>query len=72
VAVEKLDLSKLIEKTLRQEALQTTFLIFLDIFYPLNCRCFERNGVFQQPRLITPVVCAVAVFESATIPILIR
>ena len=34
VAVEKLDLSKLVENTLRQEALQATFSIFLDIFYP--------------------------------------
>jgi hypothetical protein len=49
VGVEKLDLSKLAEKTLRQEAPQTTFLIFLDIFYPPNFRCLEKNGVFQQP-----------------------
>jgi hypothetical protein len=55
VGVEKLNLSKLAEKTLRQEALQTTFLIFLDIFYPPNFRCFEKNGVFQQPRLISTV-----------------
>jgi hypothetical protein len=55
VAVEKLDLSKLAEKTLRQEALQTTFLVFLDIFYPPNFRCFEENGVFQQPRLISSI-----------------
>jgi len=55
VAVEKLDLSKLVEETLRYEALQTTFLIFLDIFYPPNCCCFEKNGVFQQPRLVTTV-----------------
>ena len=48
--VEKLDLSKLVEKTLREEALQTTFLFFLDIFYPPNFRCFAENGVFQQPR----------------------
>jgi hypothetical protein len=53
VAVEKLDLSKLVEETLRYEALQTTFLIFLDIFYPPNCCCFEKNGVFQQPLPIT-------------------
>jgi hypothetical protein len=53
VAVEKLDLSKLLEKTLRWEALQTTFLVFLDIFYLPNCRCFEKNGVFQHPQVIT-------------------
>jgi|HubBroStandDraft_2_1064218.scaffolds.fasta_scaffold27678_2 hypothetical protein len=27
-------LSRLVEKTLRLETLQTTFLVFLDIFYP--------------------------------------
>jgi hypothetical protein len=53
VAVEKLDLSKLAEKTLRQEALQTTFLIFLDIFYPPNFCDFEENSDFQQPLSIT-------------------
>jgi hypothetical protein len=55
VAVEKLDLSKPVEKTLRQEALQTTFLIFLDIFYPqIFCR-FEKNEVFQQPQAIARI-----------------
>jgi hypothetical protein len=53
VGVEKLDLSKLAEKTLRQEALQTTFSIFLDIFYPPNFRCFQKNGVFQQPQALS-------------------
>ena len=36
------------------EALQTTFSVFLDIFYPPNFDCFDENGVFQQPRLIAP------------------
>jgi hypothetical protein len=56
VGVEKLDLSKLAEQTLRQEALQTTFLVFLDIFYPPNFGCFEENGLFQHPRLLTPII----------------
>ena len=53
MAVEKLDLSKLVEKTLRQEAVQTTFLVFLDIFYPPNFRCFAENGVLQQPQVVS-------------------
>jgi hypothetical protein len=38
---------------LRQDALQTTFSIFLDIFYPPNLCCSKENGVFQQPRTFT-------------------
>ena len=38
---------------LHQDALQTPFSVFLDIFYPLNFRCFDENGVFQQPQAIT-------------------
>ena len=53
VAVEKLLRAKFAKIKLPQDALQTTFSIFLDIFYPPNFRCFEKNGVFQQPRLIT-------------------
>src|ERR1039458_7717117 len=56
VAVEKLTRRKMAEKTLHYEALQTTFSIFLDIFYPPNFGCFGENGVFQQPRLITTVM----------------
>jgi hypothetical protein len=52
VAVEKLFLWKMPEKTLRQDALQTTFLVFLDIFYPPNFGCFGKNGVFQQPQAL--------------------
>jgi hypothetical protein len=40
---------------LRQDALQTTFSVFLDIFCSPNFRCFEENGVFQHPRDIAPV-----------------
>jgi hypothetical protein len=53
VAVEKLFRAKFAKIKLRQDALQTTFSIFLDIFYPPNFRCFEENGVFQHPRLFT-------------------
>jgi hypothetical protein len=31
----------------RQVALQTTFSVFLDIFYPSNVDYFEGNGLFQ-------------------------
>src|ERR1035441_10846843 len=27
----------------------------LDILYPSNFRCFDKNGVFQQPRLVSTV-----------------
>jgi hypothetical protein len=72
VAVEKLDLSKLVEETLRYEALQTTFLIFLDIFYPSNCCCFEKNGVFQQPQAVTlrilvpGILSVMAIYQQRT------
>jgi hypothetical protein len=56
VAVEKLLPEKFTKIKLRQDALQTAFLFFLDIFYPLKFGCFEENGVFQQPRDITTVI----------------
>jgi len=37
-----------------------TFSIFLDIFYPLNVRCFEKNGLFQQPRDFSPIITVAA------------
>ena len=52
VAVEKLFPAKFAKIKLRQDALQTTFSVFLDIFYPPNFRCFDENGVFQQPQAI--------------------
>jgi hypothetical protein len=55
VAVEKLLPEKFAKIKLRQDALQTTFLFFLDIFYPLNFGYFEENGVFQQPLSISLV-----------------
>jgi len=33
-----------------------TFSVFLDILYPPNFGCFEKNGVFQQPRDVTPTI----------------
>jgi hypothetical protein len=56
VAVEKLLSVKFAKIKLRQDALQTIFSIFLDIFYPPNFRCFEENGLFQQPRLFTTAI----------------
>jgi hypothetical protein len=56
VAVEKLLSVKFAKIKLRQDALQTIFSIFLDIFYPPNLRCGEENGLFQQPRLFTTAI----------------
>jgi hypothetical protein len=53
VAVEKLHHQKMPEKTLQQEALQTTFSVFLDIFHPPNFGYFAENGLFQQPLSIS-------------------
>jgi hypothetical protein len=55
VAVEKLFPARFAKIKSRQDALQTTFSVFLDIFYAANFRCFDENGVFQQPRLLTPI-----------------
>ena len=55
MAVEKLLSVKFAKIKLRQDALQTILSIFLDIFYPPNFRCFEENGLFQHPRLFSPV-----------------
>ena len=53
MAVEKLLSVKFAKIKLRQDALQTIFSIFLDIFYPPNFRCFEENGLFQHPQTLT-------------------
>jgi hypothetical protein len=53
VAVEKLASEKLAKIETRQDALQTTFSVRVDIFYPPNCGCFEGNGVFSTA---TPVI----------------
>jgi hypothetical protein len=55
VGVEKLFPAKFAKIKSCQDAPQTTFSVFLDIFYPPNSCCFEENGVFQQPRLIATV-----------------
>jgi hypothetical protein len=56
VAVEKVTHQKMAEKTLRYDALQTTFSIRVDIFYPPNFGCFEKNGLFQQPLAIALII----------------
>jgi hypothetical protein len=56
--VEKLTRGKTLEKTLRWDALQTTFAPRVDIFYPQNFGCFEQNRLFQhQPQAITLNPC---------------
>jgi hypothetical protein len=55
VAVEKLFPAKSAKIKSRQDALQTTFSVFLDIFYPPNVGYFEENGLFQHARLLTTV-----------------
>jgi hypothetical protein len=47
VGVEKLPRAKFANTKSRYDALQTTFSVFPDIFYPPNFRCFEGNGVFN-------------------------
>jgi hypothetical protein len=59
VAVEKLFPAKFAKIKSLQDAPRTTFSVFLDIFYPPNFGCFEKKGLFQQPRLITSTVIAV-------------
>jgi hypothetical protein len=56
VAVEKLHHQKMLGKTLQQEAPQTTFSVFLDIFHPPIFGCFAENGLFQHPRPIASAV----------------
>jgi hypothetical protein len=52
VAVEKLLPPKFAKLKSRQEALQTTFSVFLDIFYPPTFLYFDENGLFQQPQTL--------------------
>jgi hypothetical protein len=53
VAIEKLNLSKPVEKTLRQEALQTILLVFLDIILSLKfwLFCEEWSLSTAQPKI---------------------
>jgi hypothetical protein len=60
VAVEKLLPAKFAKIKLHQDALQTTFSVFLDIFYPQIFGYFEENGLFQHPRLISTINTACA------------
>jgi hypothetical protein len=53
VALEKLLRAKFAKIKSRQDALQTTFSIFLDIFYAPIFDCFEKNRLFQHPRTIS-------------------
>jgi hypothetical protein len=53
VAVEKLVAPKFAKIKSRQDALQTTFSVFLDIFYPPNLAVQDEKRVFQQPQAIT-------------------
>jgi hypothetical protein len=53
VAVEKLVAPKFAKIKSRQDALQTTFSVFLDIFYPLKFGCFGRKVSFSTA---TPVI----------------
>jgi len=52
VAVEKLVAPKFAKIKSRQDALQTTFSVFLDILYPPNLAVWDEKGVFQQPQAI--------------------
>jgi hypothetical protein len=58
VAVEKLNHQKMAEKNFALGCPTNEFLSFLEIFYHVNFRCFDENGLFQQPQAIshkTPV-----------------
>jgi hypothetical protein len=47
VAVEKLLPAKFAKIKLHQDALQTTFSVFLDIFYPQNFGYFDKREFFN-------------------------
>jgi hypothetical protein len=78
VAVEKLLPAKFAKRNSRQDALQTTFSVFPDVFYPPILGCFEENGLFQQPQAITlktPVVGSmseIAMFQQLSLVILLE
>ena len=56
VAVENLASEKSAEKRSRQDAIQTTFSVFLDIIYPPNLAVWDEKRVFQQPRDFTTTI----------------
>jgi hypothetical protein len=51
--VEKLFPAKFAKIKSRQDALQATFSVFLDISYLPNFGGFEENGLFQHPQAFT-------------------
>jgi hypothetical protein len=55
-AVEKLLSVKFAKIKSRQDALQTTFSVFLDIFYPPNFCCFGKMDFFNSHSLVTPTI----------------
>jgi hypothetical protein len=57
VAVEKLVAPKFAKIKSPQDELQTTFSVFLDIFYPQNLAVWDEKGVFQQPQAISRFDC---------------
>jgi hypothetical protein len=56
VAVEKLLPAKFAKIKSRQEVPQSIFSGRVDIFYPPNFGCFEKNGLFQHPQAITLIL----------------
>jgi hypothetical protein len=56
VDVEKLFPAKFAKIKSRQDALQTTFSVFLEIVYPPICGHFDENGVFQHPRGFATII----------------
>jgi len=61
VAVEKLLPAKFAKIKSRQEAPQSIFSDWVDIFYSPNCGClavWSEKGVFQQPRDVTTATAA--------------
>jgi hypothetical protein len=65
VGVEKVFFRKSAEIASRQDALQTTFSIPVDIFYPQICGCFSRKRLFQQPHLFSPTIGVAARLKAA-------
>jgi hypothetical protein len=71
VAGEKLLPEKFAKKTKsRQDALQTTFSVFLGIFYAPIFGCFDENGLFRHPGAIThttgpkPSICVAPLLRA--------
>jgi hypothetical protein len=62
VAVEKLACHEFAEIVSRQEALPTIFPSLLDIFYHPIFDFFQKNQLFQQPRLFETVIWKAASF----------